>query len=294
MAKPGDVRIGISGWRYAGWRGRFYPKGLPQKKELAHAAGIFNSIEINGTHYSLQRPEYFARWAAETPDDFVFAVKAPRFMTHMLKLKNVATPLANFAANGMLELGPKLGPILWQFPERFAFDAERFDSFFAMLPRDTDTARKIARRHDHRVANRTSFKRFANRPLRHAVEIRSQSFAVPEFIKLLRRHKVALVCADTVDWPLLMDVTADFMYVRLHSSEKLYHSGYDDRALDTWAARVAAWARGNEPKDAERVIDAPGPKRAKRDVFVYFDNDAKVRAPFDAQGLQKRVAKRIA
>jgi uncharacterized protein YecE (DUF72 family) len=291
MAKYGDVRIGISGWRYAGWRGRFYPEKLVQKKELSYAASIFNSIEINGTHYSLQRPESFARWAAETPEDFVFAVKAPRFMTHMLKLRRIETPLANFMANGMLELGAKLGPILWQFPERQKFEPERFEPFFEMLPRDTDEARKIARKHDHRVAGRTSLKRFPNQPLRHALEIRSDTFAAPEFIRLLRKHSIALVVADTVDWPLLMDVAADFMYVRLHGSIELYHSGYDADALATWARRVAAWARGTEPKDAVRVIAKPGPKRASRDVFVYFDNDAKVRAPFDAQGLQEKVAR---
>ena len=290
MAKHGDVRIGISGWRYAGWRGRFYPEKLTQKKELSYAASIFNSIEINGTHYSLQRPDSFARWAAETPEDFVFAVKAPRFITHMLKLRRIETPLANFMANGMLELGPKLGPILWQFPERQKFEPERFEPFFEMLPRDTDEARKIARKHDQRVAGRTSFKRFRNQALRHALEIRSDTFAAPEFIRLLRKHRIALVVADTVDWPLLMDVAADFMYVRLHGSIELYHSGYDADALDTWARRVAAWAHGGEPKDAIRVIAKPGPKRAKRDVFVYFDNDAKVRAPFDAQGLRERVS----
>jgi len=197
-------------------------------------------------------------------------------------------------ANGLLELGPKLGPILWQFPERQKFEPERFEPFFEMLPRDTDTARRIARKHDRRVAGRTSFKKFPNQALRHAIEIRSETFAAPEFVRLLRKHRIALVVADTVDWPLLMDVTADFIYVRLHGSIELYHSGYGDEALDTWARRVAAWARGTEPKDAARVIAKPGPKRARRDVYVYFDNDAKVRAPFDAQGLQERVAKLLA
>jgi len=291
--KAGDVRIGISGWRYRGWRGDFYPKGLVQKNELSHASNIFRSIEINGTHYSLQRPQSFARWAAETPDDFVFAVKGPRYITHMLKLKDVEIPLANFLASGLFELGSKLGPILWQFPERFTFDPERIESFFALLPRDTAEARKLARRHDRHLPGRTSLKAGPTYPMRHAMEIRNRTFIDPAFIKLLHKYRVALVCADTVDWPRLMDVTSDFVYCRLHGSEQLYVSGYDDDALETWAGRVAAWACGTEPDDAERVLDRPAPKRARRDVFVYFDNDAKVRAPYDAQALVTKVGKRL-
>jgi uncharacterized protein YecE (DUF72 family) len=291
--RPGDIRIGISGWRYAGWRGDFYPKGLTQKTELRHASRIFRSIEINGTHYSLQRPELFARWAAETPEDFVFAVKGPRYITHMLKLKNVKIPLANFLASGVFELGPKLGPFLWQFPERFGFDPDRVEEFFKLLPRDTGAARKLARRHDRHVSGRASLPSGPVRKLRHAMEIRSDTFVTPAFIKLLRKYRVALVCADTVDWPRLMDVTSDFVYCRLHGSEQLYTSGYDDAQLDIWADRVAAWARGLEPTGAERVITRAGPKRAKRDVFVYFDNDAKVRAPYDAQSLIEKVALRL-
>jgi len=290
MAPPGTVRIGISGWRYPPWRGVFYPPKLPQKRELAYAANIFRSIEINGTFYSLQRPEYFEAWAAETPDDFIFSVKGPRFITHIKRLKNVKAPLANFLASGVLRLGPKFGPILWQFPPNFRFDPKKLESFLKMLPHDTEAAAALARRHDKRLSGRSALKTDAKRQLRHAMEIRHNSFVTPAFIELLRAYDVALVCADTVEWPRLMDVTSDFVYCRLHGSEQLYASGYDDEALDQWAARVASWARGEQPVDAELIIK-PGESRMQpRDVFIYFDNDAKVRAPFDAQGLMARVS----
>jgi uncharacterized protein YecE (DUF72 family) len=285
----GTVRIGISGWTYAPWRGVFYPKGLPQKQELSYAARHFRSIEINGTFYGLQRPESFARWREETPDDFVFAIKGSRYITHMLKLRNVETPLANFLASGPLRLGPKLGPILWQFPPRMKFDAALFRSFLRLLPHDTGAAERLARRHDARLDGRDWLKSDVEQPLRHAVEIRHDSFRSPEFIELLRECNVALVCADTVQWPLLMDVTSDFVYCRLHGSEELYVSGYDDAALDQWARRARAWARGGEPGDAQRVLGPAKRLRQGRDVYVYFDNDAKVRAPFDADGLIRRL-----
>jgi uncharacterized protein YecE (DUF72 family) len=286
---PGTIRIGISGWTYAPWRGVFFPEGLPQKRELAFAASRFASIEINGTFYSLQRPESFAAWAEATPPGFVFAVKGPRYITHFLRLKGIETPLANFLASGLLRLGPKLGPILWQFPPWLPFDPARFEPFLARLPRDTEAALALARGHDARMEGRSWLAIDRRRPLRHAVEIRHPSFVSAGFVALLRRHRVALVCADTVDWPRLMDLTADFAYVRLHGSEELYASGYDDEALDVWAARVAAWAASGEPEDVER---AAGPARARksgRDVYVYFDNDMKVRAPFDAAGLAARL-----
>jgi uncharacterized protein YecE (DUF72 family) len=286
--KHGDIRIGISGWTYGGWRGKFYPKGLPQKKELAHAAGIFSSIEINGTFYSLQRPDYFAHWAAQVPDGFLFAVKGSRFITHMLKLKNCEQPLANFLASGVLRLGPKLGPILWQLPAKFRYERERIESFLALLPRDTEAAVRLARRHDARVAGRSWLQTDARRPIRHALEVRHDSFATPDFVELLRAHGAALVSSDGVGWPLFTDVTADFLYCRLHGAEELYASGYDDDALDRWAARVRTWATGGEPDDSARIAAEPAPRRP-RDVFVYFDNDAKVRAPFDSQALIRRI-----
>jgi len=291
MHSHGTVRIGISGWKYAGWRGEFYPSKLPQRCELAYAAGIFGSIEINGTHYSLQRPESFAKWSDATPADFVFAVKGSRYITHMLRLERVRTPLANFFASGVLRLGAKLGPILWQFPANFRFEPRRIESFLKLLPRDTDSALALARRHDKRVSGRSWLKSGCHQALRHCMEIRHASFGVPQFVEMLRAYRIGLVCADTVEWPLLMDITSDFVYCRLHGSQEPYASGYDDRALDTWAARVAAWAQGDEPKGATRATRNFAPKVASRDVFVYFDNDAKVRAPFDALGLMSRVDK---
>jgi uncharacterized protein YecE (DUF72 family) len=290
----GDIRIGISGWNYAGWRGVFYPPKLAHRRELAYASRAFRTIEINGTHYSLQRPEDFARWAEETPDDFVFAVKGSRYITHMKRLREPEAGLANFFAQGLLRLGPKLGPILWQFPPNFHFDRARIEPFLALLPRDSEAALTLARRHDDRVAGRTWLKIDKKRRLRHAMEIRHESFVTPDFIALLRKYSVALVSADTVDWPLLMDVTSDFIYCRLHGSEQLYASGYDAPAIAAWSKRAAAWAQGREAPDGKRASPRPAPKRARRDVFVYFDNDAKVRAPFDAQALVTAVEKRLA
>lgn len=286
MKAHGDIRIGISGWRYKPWRGVFYPEKLTQKRELEFAAKAFSTIEINGTFYSLQRPESFAQWHDETPDDFVFAIKGSRYITHMLKLKEPEQALANFFASGLLRLGRKFGPILWQFPPAFRFNAERMEAFYALLPRDTEAALKLARKHDKRLEGRAWLKVKEHTTLRHAVEIRHDSFRAPEFIAQLRRNKIGLVVADTVDWPLLMDVTADFIYVRLHGSEQLYASGYGPEAIVVWAKRVAAWAGGGEPDDAMRAGGKPAPRRKARDVYVYFDNDIKVRAPFDAQALR--------
>jgi uncharacterized protein YecE (DUF72 family) len=285
----GEVRIGISGWNYKPWRGDFYPKGLVQKRELAYAASVFSSIEINGTFYSLQRPSSFVRWVEETPENFVFAVKGSRFITHMLRLRGVEQALANFFASGLLTLGEKLGPILWQFPPNFSFKPELVEEFFQLLPRDTLAAATLAEKHDARMNGRAFLEPGKRRAVRHAMEIRHTSFVVPEFVELLRRYNVALVCADTVEWPRLMDVTADFVYCRLHGAEVLYTSQYSGEELDTWAARVAVWARGEEVWDGDRVSEKPARQRAERDVFVYFDNDAKVFAPKDALGLEERV-----
>jgi uncharacterized protein YecE (DUF72 family) len=296
VGRAGQVRIGISGWTYPPWRGVFYPKGTRQAAELEYAARQFSTIEINGTFYGMQRPAAFASWVAATPEPFVFAVKAPRFITHMKRLRDIEAPLANFIASGLLRLGPKLGPLLWQFPPALRYTRERFEPFLAMLPHDTIAAARLGARHDHRLKAPAWLEPDAARPIRHALEIRHDSFRDPEFIALLRTYDVALVCADTVDWPRLMDVTSDFIYCRLHGSEELYASGYDADALDVWAARVAAWARGGEPADAERVGGAAPRRRTRigRDVYVYFDNDIKVRAPFDALGLEARVRRLLA
>ena len=276
------ARIGISGWRYAPWRGKFYPEGLRQKDELAFAARQFSSIEINGTFYSLQRPQSFVAWRDATPDDFIFAVKGPRFITHMKKLKDVVAPLANFYASGVLALNAKLGPVLWQLPPNFHFHPQKLAEFFDLLPRTSREAARLARRHDERLDGRCWLKVDEDRPLRHALEIRHDSFRDPAFIALLRHHGIGLVVADTVEWPLLMDATADFVYVRLHGSQQLYASGYGPRALTSWAGRIRAWQAGGE---AVGNHAGPPARKCKRDVYVYFDNDAKVRAPFDAQAL---------
>jgi len=283
-----DVRTGISGWRYPPWRGVFYPPGLPQRKELEYASRRLRTIEINGSFYSLQRPESYARWAAETPADFVFAVKGPRFVTHMKKLAGVEAPLANFFASGVLALGAKLGPVLWQLPPSLGYDPERLAGFFAQLPRSTGTAAELAARHDERMDGRALLTTTADRPLRHALEVRHGSFETAGFVELLRAHDVALVVADTAGrWPALLDATSDHVYIRLHGEEELYVSGYDPPALDRWAARIRTWAAGGTPTDGT-VLAPPAPRHA-RDVLVYFDNDVKVRAPFDAIGLADRL-----
>lgn len=283
----GRIRIGISGWRYAGWRGIFYPKGLPQRRELEFAAQTFDTIEINGTFYSLQRPESFAEWVRQTPEDFVFSVKGSRFLTHMLKLREVKVPLANFFGSGVLRLGEKFGPLLWQFPPQMRFDAERFENFFKLLPRSHREAAALMRRHADRMREDAGFRVKKDDPLRHCVEIRHESFVVPEFIELLREHNIGLVVADTVEWPLLMDVSADFVYCRLHGSEQLYTSGYDDAALREWAGRLKIWAQGGQPEG--RWASEAMARVEPRDVYLYFDNDAKVRAPLDAQRLRELV-----
>lgn len=285
------LRIGISGWRYKPWRGVFYPKKLPQHQELTFASRTFNSIELNGSFYSLQRPSSYREWASETPDDFVFSIKGGRFITHMKKLRNVESALGNFFAQGVLGLGEKLGPCLWQFPPNMQLNLELFEQFFDLLPRDTAAAAKLGERHDEKLKpGRVDLTVEKNIPMRHAVEIRHETFRDPAFIKLLRKYNVALVVADTAGkWPLLEDVTADFVYIRLHGDEQLYVSGYSDKALDFWAERIDAWRKGAEPRDARRVVDKPGKKRKSRDVFIYFDNDAKVCAPEDAKRLMARL-----
>jgi uncharacterized protein YecE (DUF72 family) len=288
-----QTRIGISGWTYAPWRGVFYPKDLAQKRELEYASRQFNSIEINGSFYSLQRPSSYRAWYDATPDDFVFSVKGGRFITHMKKLKDVETPLANFLASGALALNEKLGPLLWQFPPGFAFNEERFAQFFELLPTNTREAAEIAKKHDQRMKGRSWTKIDANRRMRHCVEVRHHSFKDERFVKLCRRHKIAIVFADTAGkWPYMEDVTADFIYVRLHGDEELYVSGYTDAALDWWAARIEQWRTGCEPDDAMRVGSGAAKKCKSRDVYVYFDNDAKVKAPFDAKNLAARLAGR--
>ncbi|MBS7699013.1 MULTISPECIES: DUF72 domain-containing protein [unclassified Chelatococcus] len=286
--RHGVVRIGVSGWTYAGWRGHFYPEGTVQKRELAYAATRFPALEINGTFYGLQKPPIFARWAKETPDGFIFAVKGSRYITHSKRLRDVESALANFLASGVLRLGPKLGPLLWQLPPNLRFDPGLIRDFLALLPKDTDAASALARHHDSRVDGRADTETDARRPLRHALEIRHESFRDPALIDLLREAGVALVCADTVDWPRLMDLPADFAYCRLHGSDELYRSRYSDAALGTWAARVAAWAAGRTMKDGD-FIGSVERHPTPRDVFVFFDNTDKRHAPEDALRLMQRL-----
>jgi uncharacterized protein YecE (DUF72 family) len=266
------VRVGISGWTYPPWRGVFYPKGLPQRRELEYASHRLTSIEVNGSFYALQKPESWQAWRAETPDGFHFSVKGGRFITHMKKLNDVAVPLANFLASGMLALGDKLGPMLWQLPPNLGFDAGRIADFLDLLPRTTAAAAAMAAGHDERMEGRAFVTADADRPLRHAMEVRHGTFETDAFLDLLRARDVAVVTADTAGkWPMFLEPTASLAYVRLHGDEELYVSGYDDEALDRWAGRVAGWAA------------------AGHDVVVYFDNDAKVRAPVDAMALMTRL-----
>jgi uncharacterized protein YecE (DUF72 family) len=290
MNQRGQIRIGIAGWRYDEWRGTFYPEDLAQKRELEYASRQLNSIELNGTFYSTQRPQSFQQWSKDTPDDFVFSIKGSQFITHIRKIENVETALANFLAQGLLRLGKKLGPILWQFPPNFSIDLPRLEHFFKLLPRTQKQAAAYARQRDEWMASRSWLEVEEDLPLHHAVETRHKSFAIPEYISLLRENNVALVVADTVKLPVMMDVTADIVYCRLHGSEKLYPNGYTTEAIDVWARRVIAWSRGEEVTDGTRIHSDPGPKRDTRDVFVYFDDDVKVRAPFDAMSLSKRIA----
>ena len=287
----GKVLIGISGWRYEPWRGVFYPKGLAQHRELEFASREFPTIEINGTFYSLQYPFCFDAWDRATPPGFIFAIKGSRFITHMKRLRDIERPLANFFASGVFRLRDKIGPFLWQFPPNFRFNADLLEAFFELLPRDTESALALARRRDQRVKGRACLAIDCNRKLRHAIEIRHETFVDPAFVKLLRRHRVALVVADTAGkWPFVEDVTADFMYLRLHGDTEIYRSGYTGEALDRWAARIHAWRQGAEPGDAKKIAnDLAPPPRSSRDVYCYFDNDMKVKAPFDAKALIARV-----
>jgi len=271
----GTVRIGVSGWRYTPWRGVFYPRDLPQRLELRYVSRIFPTLEINGSFYSLQRPEYYRQWHDETPAEFVFALKGSRFITHMKKLRDIERPLANYFASGLFNLRANLGPILWQFPPSFRYERERMARFFDLLPADTRAALRLARKRDARLKGRARLAIDQQRPLRHAVEIRHESFLDASFLQLLRERGIALVIAETAQrWPMPLDITADFVYMRLHGDKELYRSGYGSTALDRWAQRIRQWAR-------------------TRDVYCYFDNtDVKLRAPVDARTLMRKLGMR--
>jgi uncharacterized protein YecE (DUF72 family) len=284
-------RIGISGWRYPPWRGTFYPKDLPQKDELAYASRQVNSIEINGSFYSLQRASSYRRWYESTPDDFIFSIKGGRYITHMLRLKEPNEALANFFASGVLELREKMGPFLWQLPPSFVYNRERLENFFELLPRTTKELAKIAKKHTSQIKkSHAATKAYVDEKVRHSLEVRNKSFLNPEFIDILRRHDIAAVVADTAGkWPYIEDVTSDFMYLRLHGDSEIYVSGYDDKSLNNWAKRIITWSKGTEPRD-RKVISPKHPRLRKRDMYVYFDNDVKVRAPVDAISLFQKVS----
>ena len=266
--------VGISGYDYPRWRGSFYPERLAKARWLAYASRCFNSIELNGTFYSLKSPSVFTRWAAETPaEGFVFAIKGGRFITHNLKLRNCEHALGNFYASGILALGTRTGPFLWQLPATYAFEADRLDAFMRMLPRDSIAAESVAREHDHRLKRGALVEAAGGLrvPYRHAFEVRHPSYFCEEFYEILRSHGHALVFADSAGKFGYAEVlTADFVYLRLHGSTQLYVSGYDDHELRSWAARVRRWR-----------------SRGARDAYVYFDNDAKVHAPHDASRLAR-------
>jgi uncharacterized protein YecE (DUF72 family) len=250
----GEIRIGVSGWSYREWRGVFYPKGMAQDEELGYTSARVNSIEINGTFYRLQSPRSFESWAGDTPDDFVFAVKGSKYITHQKKLNEAEVPLANYFASGVLLLGKKLGPILWQFAPWYRFDPGRMETFLKLLPRDAKQAASLARKNTIRDAERKSAVPMKNVKLRYAFEPRHESFFVSEFTDLLQEHNAAMVVSDTGGkFPYAENITADFVYVRLHGNE-LYKSDYRDSELDEWAKRIRKW------------------RSKKLDTYVYFDN----------------------
>lgn len=261
------IRIGIGGWTFAPWRGTFYPEGLVQAKELHFASRQLTSIEINGTFYGSQKPESFRRWAADTPDGFVFSLKGPRFATNRRVLAEAGPSIERFLASGLGELGDKLGPILWQLAGTKQFDEADIAAFLALLPRELD-----------------------GRPLRHVLEARHESFRNPAFLALLRRFGVAVAFADAEKYPAFADVSADFVYARLQRGVESEPTGYPPAALDRWAQRIRTWAGGGTPDDLPRIDPAaPAPEARPRDCFIYIISGGKVRAPAAATALIERL-----
>ncbi|HJU90959.1 MAG TPA: DUF72 domain-containing protein [Gemmatimonadaceae bacterium] len=269
-----DIRVGISGYNYPRWRGDFYPTTLRLKDWLRFASRAFNSIELNGTFYSLKSPDVFRRWYEETPDDFIFAIKGSRFITHNLKLRRAEGALANFYASGLLALEEKTGPFLWQLPATYRFDSQRIDEFLRLLPKSSRDGARLARHHDDRLRRGALTRARGSLAYRHALEVRHESYFTPELYDLLRAHGCAFVIADTAEkFPYAEELTADFVYVRLHGSRQLYASGYTDDELDRWAERIREWTSDS----------------VRRDAYIYFDNDALGHAPHDARRLAERL-----
>ncbi len=265
-AKP-RIRIGIGGWTYAPWRGTFYPDGLIQKRELEYASRQLTSIEINGTYYSLQKPATFAKWRDETPEDFVFALKGTRFITNRRVLAEAGDSIKAFFGSGVAELGRKLGPINWQFPPFKKFDPEDFEAFLQSLPKTVDGV-----------------------TLRHAVEVRHESFRAPAFIALVRKYGVAIIIAADSEYPQIADVTAPFVYVRVMGTSEKEKLGYSAKALDLWAKRAEEWAGGGAPEGLKTVAEHQA-ETAGRDVYLYVISGFKERNPSAAMALTERVAK---
>jgi uncharacterized protein YecE (DUF72 family) len=266
-AKAGKIRVGVGGRLYAPWRGVFYPKGLKQADELAYAASKLTSIEINATHYKLQGPKTFRKWADATPDGFVFSVKGPRIVTNSKALAETGNFVARFLASGLAELGDKLGPVLWQFPPFKRFDAGDVGKFLALLPRDLD-GRKLA----------------------HVIEVRHASFNTPGFVALLRDAGASAVYTDAEGWPNIADVTGDIIYARLQRGDDSLAAAYPPTQLDAWAKRAKAFADGSAPEDLPRLDATKTPPAGPRDVFVYFIHEGKLRAPAAAQALIERLS----
>ncbi|MFQ5665489.1 MAG: DUF72 domain-containing protein [Candidatus Binatia bacterium] len=283
------IRIGVSGWTYDDWRGAFYPLDLPRRRQLEYASRLFNSIELNSSFYALQRPDSYRAWYQQSPAHFLFAVKGNRFITHNKKLTDPQTPLANFFASGVLLLKEKLGPIVWQLPAGLGFHATRLATFLELLPRDTESAARLASRHDGRMKGRSWTRTDRKRPLRYAIEVRHRSFLVPAFVRLVRARGVAIVFADSGAWPYVEEISAGYVYLRLHGSPVTYASAYDDSKLAWWAQRIRQWHAGQEPADAHRITAWSAPRRKTRDVYVYFDNDQQAHAPHDALRLAERL-----
>jgi uncharacterized protein YecE (DUF72 family) len=283
-----QIRIGISGWTFPNWRGTFYPKKLVQKRELEYASRQVNSIEINGTFYALQKPATFQNWYNQTPDDFIFSLKAPQFITHVLRLRECKEPLCTFLASGLLCLKQKLGPILWQFPPYVSLKDNRFEKFVKQLPHNTLKAAKLAKKHDVRFADRVWTETDGNYPVRHAFEFRHPSFQNKDFIEMLKSYQVAVAVIDSgKNWPYTEDLTSDFVYVRMSGEGPEFKNGYTDSALKRMAKRIKLWAKGGQPKDAN-CISQQEPYPGKKDVFVYFNNDEKINAPQDAARMLKQ------
>lgn len=286
MAK---IHIGMSGWTFEGWRGDFYPTGLAQKKELEYASRQVNSIEINGTFYALQKPTTFQKWHDETPKDFCFAIKAPQYITHIRRLKDVDEAVANFFASGLFCLKEKLGPILWQFPPNVTLKDERFEHFLKLLPYNSKRASRIAKKHSSKMEGRSEVKAHDDFPIRHAFEFRHPSFFNPTFIDLLRSYGVALVLAHSgLKSTYTEDLTADFVYARMHGQESKYKKGYTPETLSWWSERIQTWSQGKLLED-QQCISLGKPKSIERDIFVYFDTEEKKYAPYDALNLSKKI-----